>query len=78
MATLRPHKSEIANNVGVYIGALLGIGSTVYVFTEVHLPPDTQVIFAVAVLMSTPHFVFFGYITFRCLALKQCSESVAE
>ena len=65
VATLKPHKSEIANNVGVCIAALLGIGSTMYVFSVRYLPTVTTVIYLVAVFMSIPDFVFFGYIIYR-------------
>ena len=59
IATLRPHKSDVANSIGVYTGALLGIGSTMYIFVEIYLPKDSF-IFAVATLMSSPHFVFLA------------------
>ena len=65
VGVLRPHKSEIANNVGVGLGALLGIGSTMYIFAARYLPLNMPVICSVAVLMSTPHFVFFGYVVHR-------------
>ena len=65
IATLKPHKSEIANNVGVCIAALLGIGSTMYVFSVRYLPTVTTVTYLVAVFTSIPDFVFVGYIIYR-------------
>ena len=64
-AVMRPHKSEIDNNVGVGLVAVLGIGSTMYIITTRYLPVNTTVFFSVAVLMCTPHFVFYGYVIYR-------------
>lgn len=65
VAVMRPHKSEVSNNVGVCLSALLGIGAAVHVFTEAYFTARIEIITAAVLVMSLPHVVFYCYLVYR-------------
>ena len=64
-AVLRPHKSELANNMGICLGALLSIGATLHIFVATYFTVDMPVIFSAVAVLSIPHFVFSSYVVYR-------------
>ena len=64
-AVLRPHKSEIANYMGVCLGALLTIGATMHICVATYFRLDMPVIFTAVAILCIPHFVFYGYIAYK-------------
>ena len=65
IAVLRPHKYEMTNHMGVCIGALLSIGSTIHICVATYFTVDMRVIFVAVSVVSIPHFLFYGYIIHR-------------
>ena len=82
-AVLRPHKSKFANNIGVCLGALLTIGSTLHVIVLTYFKKNMMVIFLGIAVQTIPHFVFCGYVIHRIVlkcgfkrALRKCCREV--
>ena len=65
MALLKPYKSEIANHTGVCLTALLVAGATFSLFLDVAISHVEWGVISGVVLLSLPHFVFYGYATYR-------------
>ena len=67
MALLRPYKSEIANHTGVCLLALLATGEMFFLFLDVSISHVEWGVISGVVLLSVslPHFVFYGYATYR-------------
>ena len=61
-AAFKPYKSDIANLTGVTLTALVAIVTTLYItcFTS-----GSKVLLILAVILSIPHFVFYGYLVYR-------------
>ena len=83
VAVLRPHKSEIANTIGICIGAMLTLASTLHVIVATYLQANTAVIYSITGILSMPHVVFYGYVMYRIgsklgfrKALAKCYRAV--
>ena len=83
VAVLRPHKSEIANTIGICIGAMLTLASTLHVIVATYLQANTAVIYSITGILSMPHVVFYGYVMYRIgsklgfrKALAKCCRAV--
>ena len=68
LAVLKPYKSEIANHTGVCLPALLGAQATLYLFFYVSMKRVELAILSVIILLSIPHFVFYGVVIHQALA----------
>ena len=68
LAVLKPYKSEIANHTGVCLPALLGAQATLYLFFYVSIKRVELAILSVIILLSIPHFVFYGVVIHQALA----------
>ena len=68
LAVLKPYKSEIANHTGVCLPALLGAQATLYLFFYVSMKRVELAILSVVILLSIPHFVFYGAVIHQVLA----------
>ena len=68
-AVFRPYKADIANHTGVTLSALCAVLNTLYIFLfrkTTHLYVTVSLL---AVILSIPHFVFYGYLVYR---IRQC------
>ena len=70
VAALRPYKSDIANNTGVTLSALIAVLNTLFIFLLSKRNPfyNVRVTF-LAMASSIPHFVFYGCLMYR---IRQC------
>ena len=66
-AGFRPYKSDIANQTGVTLSALIAFVCTLYICI-VNGSNDVMV-FVLVVMTSIPHFVLYGYLVYR---IRQC------
>ena len=64
-AGFRPYKSNIANQTGMTLSALMAIVCTLYITCIINKNP----VFVLVVTSSIPHFVFYGCLMYR---IRQC------
>ena len=70
VAALRPYKTDIANNTGVALSALIAVLNALYILllSKRHYL-YIVIVTSLAVASSIPHFVFYGYLMYR---IRQC------
>ena len=65
VSSMRPHTSEITNNVAVCLIGMLGIGATVHVSIETYFTANIEVITAALLVLCVPHVVFYCYLAYQ-------------
>ena len=68
-AAFRPYKTDIENHTGVTLSALIAVLNTSYILFLLNHSYIIIIIPCLAVASSIPHFVFYGYLTYR---IRQC------
>ena len=66
-AVFRPYKTDVANHTGVTLSALVAVTFALYISLKTGWEPAYVPI--LAVIISIPHFVFYGYLVYR---IRQC------
>ena len=65
-AIIRPYTSKVANHSGVCLTALLAVYFALLLNLDTAaVPQNNGIIVAGVVLLSLPHFVFYGYVVYR-------------
>ena len=75
-AVIRPYKLEIANHSAVSLAALLAVYAALLLYSDTAIIPKKYgVIVAGVVLLSLPHFVFYGYVLYQLGKLFKHSDT---
>ena len=77
VAVIRPYKSEVANHSAVCLTALLAVCTVILLcFDAAAIPMRNDYIVMSVVLLSLPHFVFYGYVVYRLGKLLKHSDII--